>query len=218
MIRRPPRSTLFPYTTLFRSTLLSDLVPEEVKQRRIIICTKVIDKASLLEPSWTLRRILFGDWHGFSRSVHFGLFVQGCKSITQPVTAFYVQYIVAVTLASVRERDDNWFQLASGQLKESKSLLRGYYAYGDSILLANAIFVIRRTIQTFTGSEAHHRNDIAEVSKKTLELICRFDIKYTLPEHQHQFCSLWNQLVDATQNNSYPHVTTLCKMRMGIIL
>src|SRR3989449_3542159 len=25
MIRRPPRSTLFPYTTLFRSTLASDL-------------------------------------------------------------------------------------------------------------------------------------------------------------------------------------------------
>src|SRR2546425_8774718 len=26
MIRRPPRSTLFPYTTLFRSVLLEDLV------------------------------------------------------------------------------------------------------------------------------------------------------------------------------------------------
>src|SRR2546429_4658950 len=29
MIRRPPRSTLFPYTTLFRSTLLLQLVPPE---------------------------------------------------------------------------------------------------------------------------------------------------------------------------------------------
>src|SRR3712207_7834957 len=27
MIRRPPRSTLFPYTTLFRSVLLEDIVP-----------------------------------------------------------------------------------------------------------------------------------------------------------------------------------------------
>src|SRR3712207_7121964 len=27
MIRRPPRSTLFPYTTLFRSTELADVVP-----------------------------------------------------------------------------------------------------------------------------------------------------------------------------------------------
>ena len=193
-------------------TLLSDLVPEEVKQRRIIICTKAVDATSLLGPWWTLRRVLFGDWHGFSRSVHFGLFVQGWKSISNPVTAFYAQYVVAVTLASAQVRDDNWFQLASGQLNESKSLLWGYYAYGDSILLANAIFIIRRTIQTFSGSEGYHRIDIAEASRKTLELVCRFDIHNTLPEHQHQFCSLWNQLVDASQNSTHPHVTSLCKM------
>src|SRR3712207_8230241 len=30
MIRRPPRSTLFPYTTLFRSALWQDLDPESV--------------------------------------------------------------------------------------------------------------------------------------------------------------------------------------------
>src|SRR5690242_21627126 len=29
MIRRPPRSTLFPYTTLFRSRLLRGIPPEE---------------------------------------------------------------------------------------------------------------------------------------------------------------------------------------------
>src|SRR3712207_8092010 len=30
MIRRPPRSTLFPYTTLFRSRLRPDLGPESI--------------------------------------------------------------------------------------------------------------------------------------------------------------------------------------------
>src|SRR2546425_6099217 len=30
MIRRPPRSTLFPYTTLFRSTILLELESEDV--------------------------------------------------------------------------------------------------------------------------------------------------------------------------------------------
>src|SRR5688572_31373591 len=34
MIRRPPRSTLFPYTTLFRSLLAIDAVPELVVDRR----------------------------------------------------------------------------------------------------------------------------------------------------------------------------------------
>src|SRR3712207_8444430 len=31
MIRRPPRSTLFPYTTLFRSTLLIDAIDGRIK-------------------------------------------------------------------------------------------------------------------------------------------------------------------------------------------
>src|SRR2546430_12153971 len=34
MIRRPPRSTLFPYTTLFRSRLLHDVDNEPVRPRR----------------------------------------------------------------------------------------------------------------------------------------------------------------------------------------
>ncbi|KAF8462183.1 hypothetical protein DFH94DRAFT_858154 [Russula ochroleuca] len=200
-------------------TLLSELVPEAVKQRRIIICTKAIGATSLLGPWWTLRRVLFGDWHGFSRSIHFGLFVQDWKNISHPVTSFYAQYVVAVTLASVQQRDDYWFQLASGQLNESKSLLSDCFARDDSILLANAILIIRRTIQTFSGSgsETRHRSDILKASSKTLTLVCRFDIRNTLPEHQHQFCRLWNQLVEATQNNTHPHVTPLCIMMLKSI-
>src|SRR5688572_33461296 len=34
MIRRPPRSTLFPYTTLFRSAAALDLLGHAVPQRR----------------------------------------------------------------------------------------------------------------------------------------------------------------------------------------
>src|SRR2546422_7755307 len=33
MIRRPPRSTLFPYTTLFRSTLETEFENEELKAK-----------------------------------------------------------------------------------------------------------------------------------------------------------------------------------------
>ena len=189
-------------------TLLSDLVPEEVKQRRILICTKVIGATSLFGSWWTLCRVLCGDWHGFSRSIHFGLFVQGWKNTTDPVTSFYAQFVVAVTLASVQQRDDHWFQLASGQLNESKSVLRNYFAC-DSILLANAIFIIRRTSQTFSGSEDRHRKEILKASSKTLKLVCRFDIQSTFPELQHQFCSLWNQLLDAAQNNTHDQARLL---------
>src|SRR5258708_23079279 len=38
MIRRPPRSTLFPYTTLFRSLLLHDVVGHEhVVGRQVVV-------------------------------------------------------------------------------------------------------------------------------------------------------------------------------------
>src|SRR3712207_8571592 len=35
MIRRPPRSTLFPYTTLFRSVVLVDTVPQVALTGRV---------------------------------------------------------------------------------------------------------------------------------------------------------------------------------------
>src|SRR5437667_631328 len=34
MLRRPPRSTLFPYTTLFRSLLALDASPQEERKKR----------------------------------------------------------------------------------------------------------------------------------------------------------------------------------------
>src|SRR2546426_4433423 len=36
MIRRPPRSTLFPYTTLFRSLAIADSAIDEVEQPRLV--------------------------------------------------------------------------------------------------------------------------------------------------------------------------------------
>src|SRR3712207_7817858 len=36
MIRRPPRSTLFPYTTLFRSRVLVVVVLDEVDDERVV--------------------------------------------------------------------------------------------------------------------------------------------------------------------------------------
>ncbi|KAI9462056.1 hypothetical protein F5148DRAFT_238892 [Russula earlei] len=184
-------------------TLLSSLVPDSVKQRRIIIYTKVIDATSLLGPWWTLRRVLLGDWHGFSRFIEFGLFVQEWKHLPHEVTAFYAQYVVAITLSNVQKRDDYWFQLASGHLNASKSLLQSYCTDPYTTLLINAMFIIRRAIQTFAGSADRHRSDILEASSKTLESLCKFDIFSALPEYQYQFCSLWNQLVDAAQNDNH---------------
>src|SRR2546425_4073013 len=55
MIRRPPRSTLFPYTTLFRS------------ETRVIRPAALVDWTNPEMPGLVGRR-LFGSWHlGFGR-------------------------------------------------------------------------------------------------------------------------------------------------------
>src|SRR5258708_14277929 len=45
MIRRPPRSTLFPYTTLFRS----QVGRRAFSYRRVLVCSGVADAAEALE-------------------------------------------------------------------------------------------------------------------------------------------------------------------------
>src|SRR5690348_17876322 len=44
MIRRPPRSTLFPYTTLFRSVLGVERVEHVVQRDRVVVGGRVVDE------------------------------------------------------------------------------------------------------------------------------------------------------------------------------
>jgi len=202
---------------LMNRTLSSNLFPDFVKQRRVIICTKVIESTSLFGPWWILRSVLLGGWHRFLGCIEFGLFVQNWD-IPHKVTCFYAQCVAALTISIVRDHDERWNQLASGLLDVSKSLLQKYIGNGDSILLANALFIIRRTVQTYSGSAERHRHDIIGASSKTLETVCKLDIRGTLPELQHEFCGLWNQLVDTAQTDPRPHhvfvaTTTLKNIR-----
>src|SRR3712207_7811023 len=48
MIRRPPRSTLFPYTTLFRSAVSARLKKQEIVVARVVV--DVMPKPEILDP------------------------------------------------------------------------------------------------------------------------------------------------------------------------
>src|SRR3712207_7625204 len=69
MIRRPPRSTLFPYTTLFRSARPGELVDASA-DFRILLChvPLVIER---LEPGW-FHLVLAGHMHGGQVTVPYG--------------------------------------------------------------------------------------------------------------------------------------------------
>src|SRR5256885_12384833 len=64
MIRRPPRSTLFPYTTLFRSVLAEFVVAYEGAERRaaenaVLFLVHLLEERTLIE----LRRALRSEEH-----------------------------------------------------------------------------------------------------------------------------------------------------------
>jgi Family of unknown function (DUF6535) len=194
---------------LMDRTLISNLVKESVKHRRMIIFTRVIESTSLLDPSRELRRVLFGDWHGFLECIEFGLFMQKWANTSNDdrVTSFYAQCVASLTISSIsiiENRDKRWIQLAT---VDRQPLSRSLHPDEDhhSILLANAIHVVRMSVQTYSGSEVTRRSGILNVSLSTLGAVCKLDIRHTLPELQNEFCDLWNKLVRMAQTDQLPH-------------
>jgi hypothetical protein len=193
---------------LMDRTLLSDMIDTLVRDRRMIIFTKAIESksTSLLDPSLVLRRVLFEDWHGLLECIEFGLFMRNWANTSDDdrITSFYVQCVATLTISIIRNRDKRWIQLATVY---GQTLSRSLHHTEDhhSILLANAIYVIRMSVQTYPGSEVTDRNDILDVSRKTLGAVCTLDIRHALPELQHEFCDLWNKLVTTAQTDRLHH-------------
>lgn len=200
---------------LMDRTLSSNLVSESVKLRRILICTKAVDVSSLFGPWWILCRVLIGNWQQFLGCIEFALSVQNWRNNTDPATVFCTQCVAAATisLVSKREHDDRWFQLASGPLGASKKLYQKYLEHVDSILLANATFIIRRTIETSSRSGDSRQSAVLRASSKTLESFRKLDLGRTSPELQHEFCGAWNQLVDLAQNGEPLYAAPLKSIR-----
>ena len=229
-------------TRLMNRTLMSNLVKQLVKHRRMIIFTKAIESKStstLLDPSEVLRQVLFHDWHGLLECVEFGLFMQKWANTSNDdrVMSFYAQCIATLSISSIEKRDKRWIQLATvdGQpLAESLRrnddhhiilLTNSIHIDGQplsgslhhtedhhSILLSNSIYVIRMAVQTYSRSDVSEkdRKDILIAARKTLGAACKLDIQQTLPEAQHEFCDLWNKLVNMARSNQRRHIRFVC--------
>src|SRR2546422_8313070 len=65
MIRRPPRSTLFPYTTLFRSIRSQKLYPVELQAQ---LCKSQIPTSKSQRPRWRVWSLGFGICEGDRKS------------------------------------------------------------------------------------------------------------------------------------------------------
>ncbi len=192
---------------LMDRTLSSDLLPQSTKQSRVVICNRAMAEASLPINRRTLGRVLYRDWSGLLDSVEFGLMLRNAR-YGDPFAKYNSQCVISIIIARVQEHNDRWFELATGYLGISKA--QSYLTRGDSMLLAdskikiknsmllaNCVFICRRTMEVY--SKHGWRCDVYSRSK-TLHLVSQLDIQEALPELQHEFCDMWNELVQNTRN------------------
>jgi hypothetical protein len=180
----------FPETLLFTfwdaldgfmgRTLSSNSVTELVKFRRVIICRDIISVIPC-----------FG--------VHISHLDQGPVSIERlqamarwfTHSSRFVSHItrkrVSRELRRMQERDGRWIALVSDVYGLSERDIQHNVALGgDNVLLSTLIDVSRRAV---------HSDEWGLVSALT-----QFDIRHTLPGLQHDFCTLWNELVQKARN------------------
>ncbi|KAH8991002.1 hypothetical protein EDB92DRAFT_705800 [Lactarius akahatsu] len=182
---------------LFDRTFSSDLLPEPVKRRRAIICAKAID------PIITPRALIILE-KTLSNYQQSGLLVAEIVRTVRSWGHNMRDDIVSVAeatftriLARPQQRDDSWFIIASTELGVSETVLRDYATHGDSLSLAVLIHITRRQFDHYGGSSWPS----VEFSF-ILETASKFNVRDTLPELQHEFCDLWNQIILKAQNDS----------------
>ena len=173
-------------------TLSSNIVSESVKGRRLVICMRAIKAAKLASATpGTLRDLSFMYLGGIARSVEVG---HSLGNLRQGDVASLARGIIA-SIISNAERGDRWGMLAMDELGISRDVFQGYLAHGDSVLLANLIHIIRYFCHALQPSNP----DLTREALSILPSVSKFDILNTLPELQHDFCTLWNDVVDQVQ-------------------
>jgi hypothetical protein len=169
-------------------TLSSNLVTESVKSHRIIICRDIMSMIPC-----------FSNFMHNNLHIHFyqaPVSIERIQAMARWFThmSSYVSYSVrarvAKNLARLQERDGRWIALASDVYGLSERDLQDNAALGgDNVLLAILIHVSRRAI---------HSHKLGLVVAVT-----QFDIRHTLPGLQHDFCTLWNDLVQEARNRGF---------------
>ena len=200
----PPRKAFVgALSGLLDRTLTSNLVSESVKARRLVICLDAADAAFTGIDRSFFHDTLSGRWDGVLQSVEMGNYLKSRSKNRDRETDLYTQSIVAGVIANVRERDEHWLALAKDQLHISGDALQDYVAHGDSVLLANLIHVISKILHTFEGD--HYS---AYISSRILRSVSQFDILLTLPKLQHEFCALWNDVVQEARKRGSDSIPT----------
>ena len=216
-------------------TLSSNRIEEAVKVRRLVICVRVIEATDLSIAISHILHLLLGDLSGVSRSIEIGHFLRPLRNGN---AASLARGIIA-SIISNAERNERWFTLAMDELDLSEDVLQYYLKHDNSVLLANIIHITRHF---FHGLLQHHPDltqksssilsslsrfkilhgllqphpDLTQKSSSILSSLSRFNILNTLPKLQHEFCDLWNEVVQqarSSEGDDNPFIDILVQIR-----
>ena len=189
---------------LLDRTFSSDLLPVFVKDRRAMICKKAIDPEHMFNV-FVLHATLFkyqrnGPVLG-PVAIAIADVLREFENNQNRVLDWDAQILAQADISRIIARrqtfDDSWYTLASNILGFPETSLRDYAAHGDSLSLVILIHFVRLQFTLFQKSywpEYDFSDVLAEASD--------FDVKDTSPELQHQFCALWNQIINEVQGNN----------------
>ena len=178
-------------------TFSSSLVPESVRNGRLITC---LDAAHSALGSIGASRILSNFFHiqrdKALKSVELGhSLISWGRSIDCSINPI-VRRMVARIIAHAKDRDDRWTKLVKEAFNIPDGVIRDYVARGDSMLLAILNHVTRQALRTGCSEQ------------EVWESLSQFDIHSTAAELQHEFCALWNEIVQEARNDGYGSTPT----------
>ena len=177
-------------TGFLERTWTSNLVSETIKIRRLVICVRAIDAAYLSDAAYKILYEFFKHRSALFQSVELGHTLISWGNDDDRKTALFAQGIIGCVIASVPQRNDQFFSLTVHHLGISEHILRGYLAHGDSMLLANLIHFTRQFVRNFLKANW----ETFPLSFILRRLGSNFNVQDTLPGLQHDFCSLWNEV------------------------
>ena len=175
---------------LMGRTFSSNSVTESVKSRRIFICRDIMN----MIPCATFNAL--DNLH--SHFIQAPVSMEKLQTMAQWFThasrdvSYAARAKVARNLPRIQERDNRWIALASavyGLSERTSDLRRNVTFSGDDVLLATLIDFSRR-------ANIHQEF-------RLVQALTQFDMRNTLPGLQHDFCTLWNELVQGAQNTGY---------------
>ena len=178
-------------------TFSSQLIPESVRNGRLITCLNAAHSAF---GSFGASQILGDFFHRHRddalKSVELGHSLISWSHCIDVWTNPIVRRIVACIIAHAKDRDGRWAKLVKEAFDIPDGVIQGYIGHGESMSLAILNHVTRQALRT------------GHSERSVLESLSRFDIHNTAAELRHEFCALWNEIVQEARNDGSGSTST----------